>query len=71
MAELSPAAETRLALQHARAHLKTHVAWRTHLGCGGDLPHELIGDLEHQEKAIGELNLVCKVLRRALEHPHE
>lgn len=51
------------ALAYARAHLKTHIAWRDYLRAGGELPHDRIGDLEHQEKAIAELNTICKALR--------
>jgi hypothetical protein len=51
------------ALVYARRHLKTHMAWRDFLKAGGTLPHDKIGDLEHHEKAIDELNLICKVLR--------
>ena len=59
------AAQLHNALIYARRHLKTHVEWRTHLNRGGDLPHELIGNLEHHEQAINELNTICAALRRA------
>jgi hypothetical protein len=53
------------ALVYARRMLKTHVKWREFLKSGGELPHDLIGDLEHQEQVIAEYNVICRVLRRA------
>jgi hypothetical protein len=53
------------ALVYARQHLKTHVRWKDYLRRGGELPHEKVGDLEHHEQAIRELDTICTVLRRA------
>lgn len=58
------------ALVYARAHLRTHMDWQAYLNQGGELPHDLIGDLEHQKQAINELNTICKVLRRFSAEPH-
>lgn len=58
-------AEKHNALTYAREHLRTHIRWRDYLKAGGELPHKKVGDLEHHEQAIRELNTICKVLRRA------
>lgn len=53
------------ALIYARSHLKTHIRWRDYLKAGGELPAEEVGDVEHHEQAIRELDVICRVLRWA------
>lgn len=50
------------ALTYARQHLKTHLAWRKFLKAGGELPCEEVGDLEHHEEAIRELETIYAAL---------
>lgn len=65
--EAPEAVEARVALGHARRHLKVHMDWVRHLKAGGELPHPKIGGLAHHEEAVENYSLICKVLRRAVE----
>lgn len=55
------------ALTYAREHLRTHTRWINYLRAGGEIPHEKVGDLEHHQQAVKELNTICAVLRWAVE----
>jgi hypothetical protein len=63
VADLKAVVDGHNALVYARKHLKTHMDWVTYLKAGNPLPCEEVGDLEHHEQAIEELNVICAVLR--------